>query len=267
MEQLKAKLRKYVPKEQAEIIDSLNDLSKAELIEVIGVFTEIRKKRFRRTKRKLGELSKALTDQMFQELLDNEKDEKYRLAYTVQGLLALRVSEVTNLKVEDIDFNKKCIYINNRKVDRVDVLPLPYELEQPLFLWISKNKAIIHQKEGYIFFSSFKDRKQISDNNLRNRIRGMFNEISNKEYGESCDGRKLNLYSSHSLRAYGISRFYEISGYDSELTRQFARHSNMKDTVLYLRKDYNKMTQLLRTPHTGIYLNNDSNIKGYEVSR
>jgi integrase len=243
---LKQGLRQVTGHDYSDLVDDLSGLPKAKLIKAIGYISDIRKRNFTRKKRMLGNMSKALTESMFQALLATETKQKFKVAYFVQGMLALRVSEVARLKVSDFDFENKRVFIHSLKTDQTDTLPLPSNVEKCVSNWIEQNREKIHEKQDYIFFSDYRSENHISDVVLRGEIREKLAKVGQNVYATSSDGRRLNLYSSHSLRAYGISRFYRKCGKDTELTRQFARHDDIKDTVLYLEKDYQKMEKVLR---------------------
>jgi len=243
MEDLKKRLRAIIGKNYDEFIDDLSNLSFHNMVKVIQIISQVRERRFNRKKRLLRNMSKDIPESTFEKLLASEKNKKIRLAIKTQAYLALRVSEVVLVKKCQIDFLRKRILVYSEKTNDYDILPLPRKIEDDLGIWISENKKQIKNSGGYSFFSG--GQTHISKNFLRKHIRESLKKIS-PVYAKASDGRLLRLYSSHSLRAYGISRFYEMSGHDIELTREFARHKHIKDTQIYIHKDYERMWNILR---------------------
>lgn len=242
---LKMELNKLDSTYNDELFDYISNLSHQKLIKVISVISQIRKRKFKRGKRLLGSLSKALPEELFNTIIDLENNPKFKLAIKTQGILALRVSEVVTIQVSDIDFIENKIIIKNHKCDTIDELPIQETLANELKQYIKKYKKQIEFKNNYIFFGSKKN--HITKDSLRNKIRKLINLTGmQKKYVSSIDGRKLNLYSSHSLRAYGITKFYNVCGGDIILASMYARHKDIKDTQLYVDRSYKDMKKVIQ---------------------
>lgn len=180
----------------------------------------------------LGNLSKALPEDVFQYIINHEDNQRYRLAYMTQAYLALRISELMQIHKKDINTHNCSITIFADKNDQYYTLPIPQ------FLCIDLLDYIQNLKDHDKVFPS----KTLYKNRLRKIL-----EKSGKQlyYARSEDGRVLPLYSSHSLRAYGITWFYYESGKDIELTRQFARHKDLEKTSLYIERNENKIRDIV----------------------
>ncbi len=92
----------------------------------------------------------VLTKEEVSKILEN-MDGIYKLIVTLMYGCGLRMSEVLNLRIKDIDFGFEKIYIWNSKSQKDRILPLPKSLKEELKLQIKRVEALHVKdlKDGY----------------------------------------------------------------------------------------------------------------------
>ena len=79
-----------------------------------------------------NKLPQVITIEEFGEILKRTKKPKHRLAFKLGMLTGLRISEVVNLKPEDIDFERNYIFIKAGKGEKDRYIPIPKPLLKDL---------------------------------------------------------------------------------------------------------------------------------------
>lgn len=156
---------------------------------------------------------RILTDKEIENILDKLKttDKEHLKEIKLQHyrtivmllLTGLRISELVNLKFDDIDFRENLIKVRNEKKGRIDYLPLYDELKQ----FILSNWKI---RTGALFKYKSKD--------------------SMKFFRRFLEKEKIVGYSFHTLRKTFISKLINsgLSVYD---VMTLARHKDLRTTL------------------------------------
>jgi len=128
------------------------------------------------------------------------------LAYSV----GLRVSEIINLKIKDIDSKRMIIFINNGKGRKDRIVPLSNTILHLLRLYYKKYKPIdyLFNGQNHLYYSS-----------------NSCNKIVKKYIG--------NDYHFHLLRHSCFTHLIE-NGTDSRIIQKIAGHSSIKTTEGYM---------------------------------
>lgn len=209
----------------------------------------LQKKKYHiRGERLLGNHTKAMPDDIFNKLLKEveiEKGEKIGLALEFEGIEGARGEDTVQIKLNDLDFNNHIVHIYNRKRERWYEVPLNPNLEKELKNFISNNMEQIVLHKNYIFFSNnpVQKRDYISQKWLRNVVRKTLEKLGfNNIYNISSDGRKLHLYTLHSLRGHAGTRVYEKTDHDLKKVQELLDHEpNSADTtLLYIERNNEK---------------------------
>ncbi len=204
----------------------------------------------RKNQRYLGNEARYMPDNVFLALLEHfhKINERVELIVEFEGLEGSRIEDVVDLKVENFDFDKHEVRVYNKKSSRWYTIPIESHLEDHIKEFIQKHRESIESHENYIFFSNnFKQiRNHLSKDWVRNTIREAVNELGlQKVYATSTNGKKLNMYSSHSLRSHALTRVYRLSG-DIQVAKELADHSKTSTTDLYIAKDHKKLENVMR---------------------
>jgi site-specific recombinase XerD len=134
---------------------------------------------------------------------------KHKTILSLTYSVGLRVSEVTNIKIEDIDSKRMIINIRNAKGNKDRIVPL--------------SENILPQLRNY--YKEYKPKEYL------------FNGQNNPKYStRSCENifKKYisNELSIHSLRHSCFTYLLE-QGLDIRIIQKLAGHSNIKTTEIY----------------------------------
>jgi site-specific recombinase XerD len=138
------------------------------------------------------------------------------LAYSV----GLRVSEVINLKITDIDSKRMLIYINQAKGNKDRIVPLSQNVLDVLRLYYKKEKPT-----EYLFNGQF----------IKKYSAESCNQIVKKYLGEA--------YHFHLLRHSSFTTMLE-NGIDLRIIQKIAGHKNVKTTEIYTHVSNNLLNKI-----------------------
>ena len=173
-------------------------------------------------------------------------NEKHRLMTRLMYGAGLRVSELTNLKVKDLDFENNCGWVRHGKGNKDRVFILPDSL---------KEEIIKHIKEKNITFDSWlfgSYNGHISSRTLQVIIKKAAKEAKIKK----------NVH-PHTLRHSYATHLIE-NGYDVASVQSLLGHNSAETTMIYLHIAKPKMINV-KSPLDSLQLSNKDKKYGYEV--
>lgn len=229
------------------------ELSMHDLENIRSLASDTIKERFVRPKKcKRGKLSPYITKHKWEKILRAEKNIKFRFCYYLMRKLALRVGEVVELNIKNINLELKEIFIITEKSQMPDKCFLDQESTQKLKEWIKDHEAEILINKGFIFCPcalSNSIRTHISKDTIRNHFREAVKKAGvQTAYGHAFNqNRVLNLLTTHSCRHSGITDFY-LKTKDLVLTQKYARHQDIKSTMVYIHHTEEDMRNALENP-------------------
>ncbi len=218
-----------------------------QLQQLQSILHQTQTKRFagKRKTPKYGSLSKAFTDSQITQFFRVIDDDKFRLLFSYQAQLGLRIGEAVRVNITDINFETREITLKTEKAKVIDTLLVPHQLFKDTLAFISKHEVDIQKALGYIFFRSpEKSRRNVpfvEPNYVRNMFRyyvikaGLDQTYDTSE--ESVAGRQvrsLHRLTTHSLRHYAITSFSKQTNGNLVLTSRFARHADPSTTMVYV---------------------------------
>ena len=252
----------------------IESLSQDKLKELIKKISDVRKKKYKRCKdKRYGNLNRAFTEGELRNFFKCCKNIRANLAFRLMAYLGLRVGEVVELKVEDIDFKNHKLKVNTEKSGTTDFLYIHSEVRKILYSWVQKFQEEILKHNGYVLFP---DPKCPSKNNhiTANWLRKEFRNVSlisnlNESYGIANNyikegvlkERRLFRLTTHSLRHYYIDRIYK-SCKDPLKTQKLARHQSFKSTQTYIHLRQDDIDKTLRD----VFENQGINVKDDEIN-
>lgn len=155
--------------------------------------------------------------------------------------LGLRISDVINLKLNNIDFNNNIISIIQYKTKEKLVLPLIDEIRYPLIDYL-KNIRPTDADIDFIFITNEKPYKQ--KNSLKHESRKIKKYLT--KAGVNINGRKHGF---HSLR-FSFSTMLLSKDVDLYSISTILGHQDIKTTMSYLDIDILKLKELaLEVPY------------------
>lgn len=208
--------------------------------------------------KKYGNVSRGLSKEEVEKIINSEEKAKIRLCLKTAYKLGLRESEVVKIKTTDIQEDWK-VKINNEKCNRIEYLIIPISLRPEIEEHIKKNKKIIKQKNNHLFYSEnpVQKREHLSPKYLSKRFRelsiklkinysyGMSEEPEFDSRGKRRKPRKLYQFCLHSLRHSFGREYYKASNKDIVKTSQALRHRSLKTTMGYVFNNENEVFEIL----------------------
>ena len=223
-------------------------VSQARLEELKALLNKAYKKRFKAPREpKYGSINKAFSERELQVFLRNT-NRKFRLLFKYQAYLGLRVGEVAQLHIGNINFEKRELTIRSEKSGKMDSLKIPLELFVETRQFVSDHIGQIKAAHGFVFFKDNDNNHNKIAHVEANYVRKVFRETLRASaldefYGYSEETapkkkeRRLYRLSTHSLRHYAITRFAKSTNGNVVLTSRFARHADPSTTMRYIAKD------------------------------
>lgn len=147
---------------------------------------------------------------------DTERD---RLAFMLMWLLGLRVSEVTGLRVEHLDFRRRTLWVRRSKMDRDRCLPIPAHLCGPLRGWVGG------RREGYVFPGRSGGR--LTTRALQKAVKRL------AERAKLPGATRPRRFHCHALRHTAASQWLESGASLAEVQRLLG-HSDLATSAIYL---------------------------------
>jgi site-specific recombinase XerD len=188
--------------QQNQVINSIRFLYK------FGLNKKYDKVSFKRPKSE-KKLPKVVDSNFILTKLDQIDNLKHKTILTLTFSVGLRVSEITNLKIEDIDSKRMLIHIKNAKGRKDRIVPLSQKVLDLL----------------RTYYKQYKPKEYL------------FNGQSNKQYSiRSCQAIYKKYIDDkghiHQLRHSCFTNLLE-NGTDLKIIQKIAGHSNVKTTEIY----------------------------------
>ena len=237
------KLKKHIQ-------EVLPQLSFHEIKDVLSVIYKIKQKRFRgNAPPKYGSLNKGFSEQEVQAFFKVIENDKFRLLFSYQVQLGLRIGEAVKVNVKDIKFETRELIVKTEKAHVIDTMLIPVPLFRQTVEFINRNEKEIAQAGGFVFFAEIGHSLRSNPFLEKNYVRKVFREYvraakldevhdqSEESYGRTP--RQLHRLTTDSLRHYAITSFARQSNGNVVLSSRFARHSDPSTTMTYIntRKD------------------------------
>ena len=199
----------------------------------------------RRRNPKYGSINKGFTNSELKAFLGAIKEPRFRLLFSYQAFMGLRIGEACRVNMTDFDFKIRELRIHTEKAHTLDTLKVPQFLYEQTLEYIRNNQKDIEDAQGYLFY---KDRKMtrnaepcIDLNYARNVFRRYMSMVGlNEVYGSTDETdptrkkRTLKRLTTHSLRHYAITTFNRAVHGDIILTKAFARHKDVGSSQVYI---------------------------------
>ncbi len=202
--------------QQNQVINAIRFLYK------FGLDKKYDKVSFKRPKSE-KKLPVVIDGEFIKEQLLKIENLKHKTILTLTYSVGLRVSEVINLKIEDIDSKRMIIHIKNAKGRKDRIVPLSQTV-----LELLRNYFKEYKPKEYLF--NGQNSLQYSSNSC--------NKIVKKYLGEQ--------YHIHQLRHSCFTNLLE-SGTDLRLIQKIAGHTNVKTTEIYTHVS-NQMLSKVKLP-------------------
>jgi integrase len=192
-----------------------------------------------------GALNKGFTEQEIQKFFRAIDNQKFRLLFSYQAQLGLRIGEVVRINIKDIRFESRELVVKTEKAMTLDTLLIPAPLFKETLDYIESSSGSVEKAQGFIFFKeagkSRTPEPYLDQNYVRNAFREYVRKANLDEVYDQSDEsrpgrvpRRLHRLTTHSLRHYAITRFAEQTNGNVFLTSKFARHIKPDVTMTYI---------------------------------
>lgn len=170
--------------------------------------------------RKEKKLPKVIDSEFLKHRILNIKNLKHKAILMIGYSCALRVSEVINLKISDIDSNRMVIYINNSKGRKDRIVKLSETLLETL-----RDYYKLYKPKDYLFNGQFTNQYSATS----------CNKLVKKYLG--------NEYHFHQLRHSGATTMLE-NGTDLSIIQKILGHNQIKTTMIYTHVSQNTLQKV-----------------------
>jgi integrase/recombinase XerD len=202
--------------QQNQVINAIRFLYK------FGLDKKYDKVSFKRPKSE-KKLPRVIDGDIIKEKLNNIENIKHKCILTLTYSVGLRVSEVVNLKIEDIDSKRMLIHIKNAKGRKDRIVPLSQTV-----LELLREYWKVYQPKNYLFNGQNSEQYSI----------GSCQKIYKKYIDENS--------SIHTLRHSSFTNLLE-NGTDIRIIQKIAGHSSSKTTEIYTHVS-NQLLQKVQLP-------------------
>tara|TARA_B100000925_G_C21907113_1_gene429794 strand:- start:211 stop:810 length:600 start_codon:yes stop_codon:yes gene_type:complete len=156
--------------------------------------------------------------------------EKYSLLAEILYYSAGRVSEVTNLKVGNINFNDGLVTFekSSTKTKETRQVPLPPSVLDHLSVWIKGHGL---QGEDYIFFTNSRNMK------LKTGEKSVSTQSVDNFLRKAYDWNGIQGASTHSMRRSRLTHLHIEEGWSLRQIMDISGHKNLLSLQQYLDSD------------------------------
>lgn len=143
--------------------------------------------------------------------------DKFRLLFSYQAYLGLRMRKVVRLNIQNINLENRELTIKTEKARVLDLLLIPEPLFMETLTFIRKHETEIQKAHGYLFYTenSKSQRAELfpEQNYVRDefkhymRLAGLDETYEVSEESQNRTPRTLHRLTTYSPRHYAITRF------------------------------------------------------------
>lgn len=200
-----------------------------------------------------GTLNKGFRQEELELFFKVIENPKFRLLFSYQAYLGLRIGEAVKIRREDINLDTRELRVFTEKARVLNSMIIPLALFNETMQYLQENEAQIMSAQGYLFFADKEKShaKRIEPwlelNYVRKVFRGYIKLAGLDEiYGQSeenngREARHLHRLTTHSLRHFAITKFSKQTNGNLILTSRFARHLKPETTLNYVHSDKSEL--------------------------
>jgi integrase len=199
-----------------------------------------------------GETIRYLTLDELQQFSDSIDNYFHKLMFRMIYELGCRVGEFVRIQVKHLNFSRSTVFFpaENTKTKHPRTSCLPKGLMNEVISMlkqkgvVSKQLEKIRKPNAYLFHPGRKWNQPYTEN----RIRQIFQHYIAKSgfqrvYGEDSKGKKLKMFTVHSLRHSHIMHYTVDRGVPLPIVQKQVGHRSLKTTSVYLRPSTEKMAE------------------------
>jgi integrase len=199
-----------------------------------------------------GETIRYLTLDELQQFFDSIDNYSHKLMFRVIYELGCRVGEFVRIQVKHLNFSRSTVFFpaENTKTKHPRTSCLPKGLMNEVISMlkqkgvVSKQQEKVRKQNAYLFYPGRRWNQPYTEN----RIRQIFQRYIDKSglqrvYGEDSKGKKLKMFTVHSLRHSHIMHYTVDRGVPLPIVQKQVGHRSLKTTSVYLCPSTEKMAE------------------------
>lgn len=159
-----------------------------------------------------------------------------RAIFELMYLTGMRIGEVQNLDLDDIDFSLKEITIRQGKGDKDRIVPLGSVSEEYINQWIIRGRKGVKTSQRALFVNSLNERLLVG------RIRAIFDQYI------KLSGLDNKGFTPHSIRHSCATHLLE-NGADIRYVQELLGHESIETTAGYTKNMIKNLKKLHKTYH------------------
>ncbi len=163
------------------------------------------------------------------------KDYRDMLMFKIMYGLGLRISEVLNLKLDDISFSNATVRVTG-KGSKQRLLPVPEKLLNDIQFYIHEIRPELNPSDNRFLFTS-RNGKKISDTAVRKNLRKLLLKIG------LSSGATPHTF-RHSIATHLLAR-----GVDIRIVQEILGHSSLNSTQVYTHADVSWLQRVYDKSH------------------
>jgi site-specific recombinase XerD len=171
--------------------------------------------------------------------IDGKRNIRNRAILEILYSTGIRVSELINLALYDLDLEKETLTIRHGKGERMRVMPLVESAKEVLKLYLEKSRELFFKKvsnRGYLFIST-KSSGRLNQTDIRTIVHN------------ATRLAKINKHvTPHTLR-HSIATHLLKGKADIRQIQRFLGHSSVKSTEIYTHVEVTDLRQVLARCH------------------
>jgi integrase len=201
---------------------------------------------------RFGEIIRYLTLDELHQFFDSIDNYYHKLMFQVIYELGCRVGEFVRIQIKHLNFSRSTVYFptenTKTKHPRTSYLPkgLMNEIKSMLKQKsiITKRAGTIRKPEAYLFHPNKRWSQQYTENRIRQIFQSYIEQAGlQRTYAEDSNGRKLKMFTVHSLRHSHIMHYTVDRGVALSIVQKQVGHRSLKTTSVYLAPSTEKMAE------------------------
>jgi len=199
-----------------------------------------------------GETIRYLTLDELQQFFDSIDNYFHKLMFRVIYELGCRVGEFVRIKIKHLNFSRRTIFFpaENTKTKHPRTSCLPKGLMNEVRSML-KQKGIMNKRderikrpEIYLFHPGKRWNMPYTENRIRQIFHYYIEQAGlQRIYGKDSNGRKLKMFTVHSLRHSHIMHYTVDRKVALPIIQKQVGHRSLKTTSVYLRPSTEKMAE------------------------
>ena len=202
---------------------------------------------------RFGEIIRYLTLDETKLFFDSIDHYQHKLMYQIIYELGCRVGEFVKIQIRHLNFNRSTVFFpaENTKTLHARASHLPQGLTNEIKSMlkqkgiVSKRADTIKKPQAYLFHPGKRWNKPYTENRIRQIFQTYIHKAGlHQVYGQDCRGRKLRMFTVHSLRHSHLLHYVVDRGLPLPIVQKQVGHRSLKTTSVYLSPSTEKMAQV-----------------------